>query len=208
MRFIYRQLIWLFLTFFPIHAWAEDPRSILLFGDSIVAGYGVGLQENLPYKLQQYLRAEGHNIRVINAGISGETTTGGSKRLEQTLKQHKPNIVVIALGGNDVLRATRPDITRKNVEAMLKTMQKYPTITTVLSAVRSPFNFGLIYQRQFEAIYPELAEQYSVPLAPFLLESTFGDPALMQPDAIHPNAKGAEVIAEKLGKFLIKKVLD
>ena len=178
---------------------AKDKTILLLFGDSIIAGYGLEAEESLPAQLQAILEKD-HAVQVINGGVSGDTTGAGRGRLAWTLNKHHPDIVLLALGGNDVLRGIPPRITRENIAAMLALL-KEREITTVLSAVWAPDNLGEAYREQFNAIYPKAADQYGVPLYPFLLSKTFGNKDLMQSDGIHPNAEGAKLIAHDLAEY-------
>lgn len=197
----YLCIIFCFLSATVSHAQARDTTAILLFGDSIVAGYGLNTEHSLAVLVENALRARGHVVQVIDGGVSGDTTGGGRSRLQWMLDKYAPDIAVLALGGNDVLRGIPPDVTRDNVEAML-TLLRARDVRTILSAVQAPDTLGAAYQAKFDAIYPELAKQYQVPLYPFLLKETFHDPALMQADGIHPNAAGAQVVANALADYL------
>lgn len=188
------------------HANAQTATSILLFGDSIIAGYGLAQESSLSAQLEIFFREKGKDVKVINGGVSGDTTTSARGRLEWTLDKYKPDVVFLALGGNDVLRGFSPTITRDNLDAML-TICKKRNIKVVLSAVRAPANLGLEYMGIFNKIYPDLADKYNAPLYPFLLEKTFGNQTLMQSDGIHPTAEGIKSIANELGPYLLKKVL-
>lgn len=183
------------------HARADDTTTILLYGDSITAGYGLEAKDSVPVRLEKMLREQGKSVRVVSGGVSGDTTSGGRSRLGWTLKKHEPDIVVLALGGNDVLRGLPPEIPRENLDAML-TELKEQDMVTVLSAVQAPENLGEAYTQAFNAIYPELAAKHEVPLYPFYLERTYGKAELMQADGIHPSAEGARVIAEDLAGYL------
>ena len=174
---------------------------ILLFGDSIVAGYGLEAEDTISSHLQSLLADEGYEAAVVNAGVSGDTTAGGRTRLAWTLDRQQPNAVLLALGGNDVLRGLPPEVTRENLDAMLAELQKR-NIPTVLSAVQAPSNMGVDYQQTLNGIYTDLAEKYEVPLYPFLIEDTFGKTDYMQDDGIHPNEAGAQLIARNLAEYL------
>lgn len=189
------------LTTLFLPAEAKATRTILVFGDSIVAGYGLSEEDALPAQLQAILREKDASITVINGGVSGDTTSGGRGRLNWTLDKHQPDLVILALGGNDVLRGTRPSATKQNIEAMLELLDQRG-IKTILSAVEAPANLGPLYRRQFNALYEDAADAYDIPLYPFLLRDTYGQQALMLPDGIHPNAKGAALIARNLAALL------
>ncbi len=184
---------------------ASEPVRILLFGDSIVAGYGLKTAASVPVQLESALRAAGHEVTVIDGGVSGDTTSGGRTRLRWMVNKHAPDLVVLALGGNDVLRGIPPEVTRQNIDAMLHFLQARD-IRVILSAAQATRSLGETYMKKFNVIYPELAQQYDVPLYPFLISDTFGDRALMQPDGIHPNARGAARIAENLAEYLAPKL--
>jgi acyl-CoA thioesterase-1 len=184
------------------HAGEKDTTTILLFGDSIIAGYGLKTAESVPVRLQEILQKE-YDVQVINGGVSGDTSGAGRGRLAWTLDKYQPDIVILALGGNDVLRGIPPHITQENIMAMLALL-KEQNVTTVLSAVQAPDNLGIEYREKFNSIYTQAAEQYDVESYPFLISDTFGNKKLMQSDAIHPNAPGAALIAKKLASFLKK----
>lgn len=183
------------------HANAKDTNIILLFGDSIIAGYGLSVNNSLSVKLELLLQQKFPAVRVINGGVSGDTTAGGRNRLDWTLNRRRPDLVIVALGGNDVLRGIPPEVTRDNISAMLDVLKRQ-NIPTILSAVQAPDSYGRIYQEKLDAAYKELAEIYDVPLYPFLLADVFGNTAMMQADGIHPNAQGTELIAKKLADYI------
>lgn len=187
------------------HAQEKTATTILLFGDSITAGYGLAPEDVLSAQLQKSFAEKHYNINVINGGISGDTTSGGLSRLEWTIKKHHPDIVFIALGGNDVLRGISPKITYSNLDAMLALL-KTNNIPAILSAVQAPSNLGVEYARNFNQIYPDLAAKYKVPLYPFLLHNIFGNATLMQSDGIHPTALGVKDIAQELAPYLAAKI--
>lgn len=194
-------LLVLLLCQAPSYANAKEPASILLFGDSIIAGYGLSEEQSVPARLQALLRENYPGTVVINGGVSGDTTAAGRSRLAWTLDKHQPSMVMLALGGNDMLRGISPQVTRNNIVAMLD-MLRQRGIPTVLSAVEAPDNWGRQYRDQFNAIYTDAAKTYNVPLYPFLLIETYGRNEMMQPDGIHPNANGADLIARGLAKYL------
>lgn len=168
-------------------------RHIFAFGDSLFAGYGVGLEHSYPTKLQTALRAEGINAVVTNAAVSGETSAAGLKRLSFALDNQKvkPDLVLLELGGNDMLRGFSPQQTRDNFDAMLAELKRRE-IPVVLMGMRAPPNYGAEYQQAFDSLYPELAEKYGATLIPFWLESIYQDPSLFQQDRIHPTVEGID----------------
>jgi acyl-CoA thioesterase I len=172
-------------------------RRVLAFGDSLFAGYGVDKADAYPAQLEAALRAAGVNAVVTNAGVSGDTSAAGRQRLAFTLdaQEAKPDLVILELGGNDLLRGISPDETQANFEAMLVELRKRE-IPVLLMGMRSPPNYGPEFQREFDALYPALAEEYGVPLVPFWLETIYRDPALFQGDRIHPTEQGIALLVE------------
>ena len=184
------------------HASARETNVILLFGDSLIAGYGLPEEDSVPTKLEVLLKKQLGDARVINGGVSGDTTAGGRSRLEWTLNRNRPRLVVLALGGNDVLRGIPYEVTRDNLAAMLNLL-KQRNIPTILSEVRAPDSHGKIYGEKLGEVYKGLAKSYGIPLYPFLLTEVFENSEMMQIDGIHPNAKGAELIALKLSDYIL-----
>ena len=172
---------------------AGPERHIFAFGDSLFAGYGIGLENSYPADLERALRERGINARVTNAAVSGETSAAGAKRLAFALDNQpvKPDLVLLELGGNDMLRGLSPAETRANFESMLAEL-KGRNIPVVLMGMRSPPNYGPEYQQAFDALYPELAKQYGATLIPFWLETIYQDPSLFQDDRIHPTNEGID----------------
>lgn len=169
-------------------------RKIIAFGDSLFAGYGLDPRDAYPEKLESALRAKGINADVINAGVSGDTTAAGLNRLEFTLAAQKdapPVLLILELGGNDLLRGLSPEETKANLAKMLAIL-KQQNVPVLLMGMRSPPNYGPEYQARFDAIYRDLAKEYGAALIPFWLEDIYRDPALFQADRIHPTATGIE----------------
>jgi acyl-CoA thioesterase-1 len=168
-------------------------RTIMAFGDSLFAGYGVDPSDAYPEKLENALRAKGINAEVINAGVSGDTTAAGLQRLEFALKAQEtpPELFILELGGNDLLRGISPEQTRENLSKMLAILQERK-VPVLLMGMRAPPNYGPEYQAQFDAIYADLAKEYGAALIPFWLEAIYREPALFQSDNIHPTAEGIE----------------
>ena len=176
---------------------AGPERRILAFGDSLFAGYGLEEEEGYPEQLEDALRQGGINARVIDAGVSGDTSAAGRQRLAFTLdaQDTKPDLVLLELGGNDMLRGIQPDQTRANFEAMLEELRGRE-IPVLLMGMRSPPNYGEEYQQQFDSLYGELAREYDVALVPFWLESIYEDQSLFLDDRIHPTAEGITELVE------------
>ena len=168
-------------------------RRILAFGDSLFAGYGLEDGESYPDRLQAALRARGINADVTNAGVSGDTTAAGRQRLAFTLdgQSEKPDLFILELGGNDLLRGLSPAETRANLAAIMDELRTRE-IPVLLMGMRAPPNYGSEYQAQFDAIYRDLAREYNAALVPFWLEEIYQDQSLFLPDRIHPTAEGIE----------------
>jgi len=190
------------LVCFVVTSPAAETKTLLFFGDSLTAGYGLDPAEAYPALIQQKLAAGGQSWRVVNAGLSGETTAGGLRRLDWILRQ-PVDIFVIELGGNDGLRGIDPETSRSNLEAMIKRIrERYPSVKIVLAGMQMPPNMGPAYSRPFAALYPELAQKNQLTLIPFLLEGVGGVPGLNLPDGIHPTAEGHKIVAETVWRAL------
>ena len=175
---------------------AESDLRLLVIGDSLSAGYGLKPEDSFPSRLEEALHGAGYRVHVINAGVSGDTTAGGLSRLEWALVD-KPHIVLVELGGNDALRGLPPAETYANLESIIVKL-KNNGVRVVLAGMQAPRNLGKDYTLEFDAIYPRLAEQYDISLYPFFLDGVALDPALNQPDGIHPNPAGVKVIVNKI----------
>src|SRR5262245_51120463 len=172
-----------------------DPRPVIVaFGDSLTAGYGVETGYSYPDFLQKELDRAGSRYHVVNAGISGDTTSGGLSRIDSVM-QFKPAIVILELGGNDGLRGTPLSATRSNLEQIIVELKKSRT-RVLLAGITLPPNYGPDYINSFESIYRDLSNKYKLPLVPFLLEGAVGVPGMMQPDGIHATTKGNEEVAK------------
>jgi acyl-CoA thioesterase-1 len=183
---------------------AEARRTILFFGDSLTAGYGLENPgtESYPARIQQKLDAAGLEWRAINAGLSGETTAGGLRRVDWVLRQ-PVDIFVLALGGNDGLRGLDPEVTQQNLTAIVARVRaKYPNAKIVVAGMQMPPGMGQDYTERFRAIFPAVATATHATLLPFLLEGVAGRPDLNQADGIHPTAAGAEIVANTVWKTL------
>ncbi|CAN5814880.1 arylesterase [soil metagenome] len=185
---------------------AAAPVKIAFLGDSLAAGYGVSPAQAIPVRLEAALRKEGRNVTVINHGVSGDTTAGGLARVDWMMAD-KPDIVIVELGGNDVLRGTDPATTERNLDAII-TKLKEAGVTVWLAGMLAPRNYGSEYATQFDGLYKRLADKHKVALYPFFLDGVAADPALNQPDGIHPTAKGVDVIVERLLPFVTKNLDD
>jgi len=180
---------------------APDRRpAIVAFGDSLTAGLGVAPEESYPAKLQRKLDAGGYTYRVVNAGVSGETSAQGLARLESILEL-RPALVIIELGGNDGLRGLPVATTRRNLQGILARVRQAGAVV-VLAGMQMPPNYGAEYTRPFREMYEDLAREQGVALVPFLLARVAADPELNQADGIHPNARGYDVVVENVWKVL------
>ena len=183
---------------------AAEPLRLLAFGDSLVAGYGLAPSAAFPAQLERALKARGYEVAVINAGQSGDTTAAGRGRLEWSLAD-KPDAVLLELGANDALRGLEPAQAFDNLDAIL-TRLKAENLPVLLAGMQASRNLGADYRRDFDRMFPRLAEKHGVPLYPFFLEGVAMDPALNQADGIHPNAKGVAVIVERILPYVIELV--
>jgi acyl-CoA thioesterase-1 len=177
---------------------AEETVTVL--GDSLTAGFGVDREEAFPALVQDRLRREGYDYRVVNAGVSGDTTAGGLRRVDWVLRT-RPSIVIVALGANDGLRGLSVAAMRENLERIVSRIRASGA-RVLLAGMRVPPNYGSEYARAFAAVFPAVARATGVPLMPFLLEGVAGEPYLNQADGIHPNQKGQQVVAERLWPYL------
>jgi len=180
-------------------ATARTPE-ILALGDSITAGLGLPASEAFPARLEARLRDEGVAVHIVNAGVSGDTTTDGLARLDWALAD-KPDFVILALGANDALRGIDPAIVRANLDRMIEKVRASGAKLLLLGML-APSNWGAAYERAFDRIYPELAKAHDVPLYPFLLEGVAMDPNLNQPDGLHPNERGVAVMVNHLAPLV------
>jgi len=184
-----------------------DRPSIVVLGDSLAAGYGLDLTEAFPALVQKKVDEAGMKFSVVNAGISGDTSAGGLRRIDWLLKR-RVDVLVLELGGNDGLRGIPVAATRTNLQAIIdRTKQKYPQAQIVVAGMQMPSNMGADYTAAFAKIFPDLAKANNAALVPFLLEGVGGKPELNLPDMIHPTAEGQKIVAENVWKIL-KPVLE
>jgi acyl-CoA thioesterase I len=178
------------------------PKVILFFGDSLTAGYGLSPEEAFPALVEKQLNKDGKANKVVNAGLSGETSAGGLSRIDWILRQ-PIDIFVLELGGNDGLRGLPLAETKKNLQAIIdKVKAKNPQVKIVVVGMMVPPNMGNDYTTQFKSIFPELAKKNKATLMPFLLEGVAGDEKLNLPDGIHPNIEGHKIVATNVAKVL------
>ena len=179
---------------------SDDWPRIAVLGDSLTAGLGLDIEEAFPTVLEQALLRDGYELTVINAGVSGDTTAAGLRRVEWAL-DGGVRLLIVALGGNDGLRGLPVDQMRQNLSDIV-TLAQRRSIAVLLTGMEAPPNFGLAYTSAFRQVFQDLAQQLDVPLLPFLLEGVAGDPSLNQADGIHPNAEGAAMVAEHVREAL------
>lgn len=188
---------------------AETPNrpTVVVLGDSLAAGYGLELSEAFPALVQKKIDAAGLKFSVVNAGLSGDTSAGGLRRIDWLLKR-RVDVLVLELGGNDGLRGIPAASTKTNLQAIIeRTKQKYPQAQVVIAGMQMPPNMGEEYNSAFRRIFPDLATANRAALIPFLLEGVGGKPELNLPDQIHPTAEGHRIVAENVWKVL-KPVLE
>ena len=189
-------------AWFASSAAAPAPKTILFLGDSITAGYGIDPSEAFPARIQQRIDARGWPFKVINAGQSGDTSAGGLSRLDWLLR-NRIDILVLELGANDGLRGLPLENTRKNLQAIIdRTRERYPRVKIVIAGMKLPPNWGGDYGRRFESMFVDLAKKNKAALVPFVLEGVGGVRDLNLADAIHPTAKGHEIVAANVWKVL------
>ena len=188
----------------PILTQAQDVK-IILFGDSLMAGYGLDQSNYLDRLLEKDLLDQGIVSQITNASVSGDTSNGGLNRLNWSL-QDDYDLFILGLGANDMLRGISPDTTKENLEEIIKSVQK-KNIPILLTGMQAPSSYGQDYQSSFNSIYPQLAKEYEIFLYPFLLEGVALDPNLNQSDGKHPNEQGIALISKKIAEK-IKNILN
>lgn len=175
---------------------SAKPVKIVAFGDSLTAGLGLPADQAFPAKLQKALKSKGIEVDIVNAGVSGDTTSGGRDRLDWSVAEGT-EAVILELGANDAMRGTDPKVTRAALADILKRL-KARRIAVLLCGMLAPPNYGADYAARFDAIYPELAKEFGVPLYPFFLEGVAAETRLNQKDGIHPTAEGVDLIVKNI----------
>jgi acyl-CoA thioesterase-1 len=194
------KIVWIIvcMTLFQEHT----AKTILFFGDSLTAGYGLSTEEAFPALVEKLLTKDGKTVKVINGGLSGETTAGGLSRIDWTLRQ-PIDVFVLELGANDGLRGLPLEQTKKNLQAIIdKVRVKYPKVKIVVVGMMVPPNMGNDYTTQFNNIFPAIAKKNKTTLMPFLLEGVAGNEKLNLPDGIHPNIEGHKIVAGNVYKII------
>jgi acyl-CoA thioesterase-1 len=189
------------LLFIALQNAVASDRTILVMGDSLSAAYGIRPEQGWVALLTQRLQTSGYGYEVVNASVSGETSNGGLQRLPRAIQIHHPSIVILELGANDGLRGLPVPVTKENLAKMVQLTQKAGA-RVVLVGIRIPPNYGPRYATEFAGMYPEIAKQFQLPLIPFLLDKVALDPALMQDDGLHPNARGEPQVLETVWQGL------
>ena len=182
------------IALFPEPVYSKEKAVVLAFGDSLTAGYGVKDEESYPSKLQEKIFSAGFSHKVVNAGVSGDTTAGGVRRIRWLMK-HEPEIVILALGANDGLRGLSIDEMRKNLEIMITICREH-NAQILLAGMKALPNYGEDYMREFETVFPELAKKHDLIFLPFLLEGVAGERQYTQSDGLHPLASGYSIITD------------
>ena len=188
-----------------MHIKASAIEKVLLFGDSLMAGYGLPKEHHLSRVLQNNLKEDGLNIEVINGSVSGSTSSGGLNRAEWTLSEPGIDLIILGLGANDMLRGIQPDETEKNLEEIIN-IANNKQIKIIIAGMVAPKTHGAEYKKKFDAIYPKLSKKYNLPLIPFLLEGVALNPSLNQQDGIHPNEEGTIIISKTLKEIILKNL--
>lgn len=197
-------LISVFFIIFGIFSPQNEPITIVFYGDSLTAGYGVGTELAFPALVGEKLVQAGHDVEIVNSGVSGETSAGGLTRIDWVMGR-KTDIFILELGANDGLRGLPLAQTELNLQSIIdKVNAKYPDAQIVIAGMMVPPNMGPSYSQEFVQIFGRLAKKNDALLIPFLLDGVAGNPELNQPDGIHPNAKGHEIVAETVYQQLVK----
>ena len=186
-----------------MHINASAIEKVVLFGDSLMAGYGLPKEHHLSIVLENNLRQSGLNIKVINGSVSGSTSSGGLNRADWTLTEPEIDLIILCLGANDMLRGIKPKETKSNLEKIIKIAQD-KNIEIILAGMIAPTSHGFTYKKKFDKIFPDLAKEFKIELIPFLLEGVAMRPEFNQSDGIHPNEKGTIIISRTLEEIIIK----
>jgi acyl-CoA thioesterase-1 len=196
-------LLWFILFTFGFSLNNEDdPKMVLFLGDSLAAGYGLQASQAFPALIQQKIDALDWNYKVINAGLSGDTSAGGLRRIDWLLRG-RVDVLVLELGANDGLRGIDLSTTKSNLQGIIdKVKARNPQVKIVIAGMMVPPNLGQDYTRQFQQMYPDLAKSNTAVLIPFLLEGVAGEASLNLPDGIHPTAEGHKLISETVWTYL------
>ena len=193
------------VNFIPTKVYCN--QKIVLFGDSLMSGYGLDEEFHLSTVLEKSLIDKGFDVNIINASVSGDTTYGGLNRVNWLLKNNDIDIIILCLGANDMLRGISPNIIKKNLNKILKILEK-ENIKILLAGMLSQETLGKEYKNNFDKIYPELAKRFKISFLPFLLDGVALNPELNLKDGKHPNSEGVNLISKNLEKKLINLLSD
>ena len=196
--------ICLMMTLLFTNVNAQDPTKIMLYGDSLMAGYGLPQKDNLASELSREIKSNDSTISFINASISGNTSKNGLSRVDWSLGDN-PNIVILCLGANDMLRGLDPSLTKNNLDSIINKFINNNAII-ILAGMQAPESMGPKYKKEFDAIYPDLSAQYNLIFMPFLLKGVALEKELLQADFKHPNAKGIRVMADNLNPYILQAI--
>lgn len=189
-----------------VQAAEPEAQRLMILGDSLTAGYGLAEDQAFPVRLQAALHERGYKVKVINAGVSGDTTSGGLSRLDWALAD-RPTHAIVELGANDALRGIDPRVTKENLDRIVGKL-KEAGVEVMLAGMYAPPNWGQEYAAAFANIFPDLAERHDVALYPFFLEGVAAQPELNQDDGIHPNPKGVEKIVDRILPYVVRLLSD
>lgn len=189
--------VFLFILSYSAPLWAKNHATLLVLGDSLSAAYGLSVEDGWVALLQKKLQVTHPQIRVVNASISGETTSGGKSRLPELLSRHHPKWVILELGANDALRGQQLQSTKANLNRIIE-LSRQQGAKVMLLGIRLPTNYGPAYDKMLQSVYRQLAKKYQLIFDPFFLEPVALDPDLMQLDGLHPNAKGQPLLLKRL----------
>jgi acyl-CoA thioesterase-1 len=190
------------ITFCLVSINVNAIEKAILFGDSLMAGYGLPQEKHLSIVLQNNLNETGYNLEIINGSVSGSTSAGGLNRAEWSLSETEIDLMILGLGANDMLRGISPIETEKNLEKIIQ-IAKLKNIEIILAGMIAPTTHGFSYKKKFDNIYPKLAKKYDLNLIPFLLEGVALKPEFNQDDGMHPNEKGTLIVSDTLKKSII-----
>ena len=188
-----------------MHINASAIEKVVLFGDSLMAGYGLPKEDHLSVVLEDNFKKDGLNLKIINGSVSGSTSSGGLNIAEWSLSEPGIDLIILGLGANDMLRGIKPAETEKNLEEIIK-IANNKNIKIIIAGMVAPTTHGTEYKKEFDAIYPKLSKKYNLPLIPFLLEGVALDPSLNQQDGIHPNKEGTMVISKTLKRNILNYI--
>jgi len=202
-----RKILTFFLLFTTAAANAAGVPTVMVFGDSLSAGYGIDVDQSWTALLQSRLESQGYEHRVVNASISGETTEGGKTRISSALSNFSPDLVILELGGNDGLRGFPPDIMKGNLQDIVETTRNAGAAIVILG-IRIPTNYGPRYTSAFEGVYRDLAVEMEVPWIEFFMEGVALNEELMQDDGIHPNAEAQPILLDNAWPIIQKALSE